>query len=101
MTTSREKQNLQFEATYPLVKIGPKTIKHEFDLEPEESVCSLCEMQVLIAGDGYLIRRHSRAFEFSFVFNEKTLETKWYYNELSERGMRTDLWSEYRCAKSK
>ena len=27
LTISREKQNLQLEATYPLVKIGPKTIK--------------------------------------------------------------------------
>ena len=101
LTISREKQTLQLEVTYPLRMIGPRTQKHEFNLEPEESLCSLCEMQVLIAGDGYFIRRHSRAFKRSVVFNEKTLELKWYSSELSERGMRIDLWSEYRCVKSK
>ena len=51
-----------------------KTDKNEFDLEPEDSLCSICKMQVLIAGDGHLIQRARSAFKRSFVFNEKTLE---------------------------
>ena len=49
LTISREKQTLQVEVTYPLRMIGPRTQNHKFDLEPEESLCSLSEMQVLIA----------------------------------------------------
>ena len=101
LTKSREKQTLQLEVTYPLRMIGLRTEKHEFDLEPEERHCSLCGMQMLIAGDVWFVRRHSRAFKRSLVFNEKTLVLKYYSNELSERGMRTDLWGEWRCVKSK
>ena len=89
------------EATHPLVKIGPKTIKDEFDLKPEEILCSLCEMQVLIPEGKYFIRRHSHAFKPSFIFNEKTSELKYHNTEISQRKMYTDLWGEWRCVKSK
>ena len=101
LTISREKRILEMEATYPERTIGPKTIKHEFDLEPEEILCSLCEMQVLIAEEKYWVRRHSRAFRRSFIFNEKTLELKFYVTNLSKRKMYTELWGEWRCVKSK
>ena len=101
LTIFREKRIMQMEATYPKRAIGPKTIKHEFDLEPAERHCSLCEMQMLIAGDVWFVRRNSSAFKRSLIFNEKTLELKYYSNELSERGMYTDLWTEWQCIKSK